>query len=319
LQRSARWFAWLLGAAAVAAVVVVALHLSEEKEIARLFREARPAWLAVAFALQALTYWAQAGSWRVVTRAAKAPLGAWQAVRLSLAKLFIDQVLPSTGISGTVVVAQALMAKGLPAAVVMASVMVDFVGFHVAEDVGLAAAVIVAAAAGKAGAALIITAAVFFVLSAAQAVVALVLSGRQKVPALLRRIKPLEQGVRFMETADPKLTRNALLVAKSSVLQLVVVALDVATMWVLIRSLGSNGHIVGVFASFMISTLLRTLSITPGGLGAFEAASTFSLKLAGVPLPVALSATLLFRGLSFWLPMLPGLLFARPLRNAEAR
>jgi Mg2+-importing ATPase len=89
-------------------------------------------------------------------------------------------------------------------------------------------------------------------------------------------------------------------------------------MWVLIRSLGSRGHIVGVFASFMISTLLRTLSITPGGLGAFEAASTFSLKLAGVPLPVALSATLLFRGLSFWLPMLPGLLFARPLRQAQA-
>lgn len=35
------------------------------------------------------------------------------------------------------------------------------------------------------------------------------------------------------------------------------------------------------------------------------------LRLVGVPVAVALSATLLFRGLSFWLPMLPGLVLSR--------
>jgi len=34
---------------------------------------------------------------------------------------------------------------------------------------------------------------------------------------------------------------------------------------------------------------------------------------AGIEVPVALAATLLFRGLSFWLPMLPGVLLARRL------
>jgi hypothetical protein len=33
--------------------------------------------------------------------------------------------------------------------------------------------------------------------------------------------------------------------------------------------------------------------------------------MVGVALPVALSATLLFRGLSFWLPMVPGYWFSR--------
>jgi Mg2+-importing ATPase len=61
--------------------------------------------------------------------------------------------------------------------------------------------------------------------------------------------------------------------------------------------------LAGVFASFMVSTLLRTISIVPGGLGIFEAASVMTLKLAGVSVPVALAATLLFRGLSVWLPM----------------
>jgi Mg2+-importing ATPase len=63
----------------------------------------------------------------------------------------------------------------------------------------------------------------------------------------------------------------------------------------------------GVYASFMISSLLRTMGIVPGGLGTFEATSVLTLRMIGVAIPVALSATLLFRGLTFWLPMLPGL------------
>jgi Mg2+-importing ATPase len=66
-----------------------------------------------------------------------------------------------------------------------------------------------------------------------------------------------------------------------------------------------------VFASFMISTLFRIIGIVPGGLGTFEAASVLTLKVIGVTLPVALAATLLFRGLSFWLPMAPGIWIAR--------
>jgi Mg2+-importing ATPase len=54
-------------------------------------------------------------------------------------------------------------------------------------------------------------------------------------------------------------------------------------------------------------------SIMPGGLGTFETASVMSLKSIGLPLPVGLSATLLFRGLSFWLPMIPGLFCSRHL------
>ena len=85
---------------------------------------------------------------------------------------------------------------------------------------------------------------------------------------------------------------------------------DAATLWVLIRALGISAA-PGRFASFMLSSLLRTFGFMPGGLGSFEAASVAALTLAGIPVPVALSATLLFRGLSFWLPMLPGLAFAR--------
>lgn len=38
-----------------------------------------------------------------------------------------------------------------------------------------------------------------------------------------------------------------------------------------------------------------------------------ALSRLGMPLSVGLSATLLFRGLSFWLPMVPGLICSRRL------
>jgi Mg2+-importing ATPase len=66
-----------------------------------------------------------------------------------------------------------------------------------------------------------------------------------------------------------------------------------------------------VFASYMMSTVLRLIGFLPGGLGVFEAASVLTLRMLGVELSVSLSATLLFRGLSFWLPLGPGLWFAR--------
>jgi uncharacterized protein (TIRG00374 family) len=94
-------------------------------------------------------------------------------------------------------------------------------------------------------------------------------------------------------------------------LQTAIVILDAATVWTLIRALGATASAGGVFASFMVASLFRTMGIVPGGLGTFEVTSVLMLRMVGVDLAVALSATLLFRGLSFWLPMLPGYWFSR--------
>jgi uncharacterized membrane protein YbhN (UPF0104 family) len=51
------------------------------------------------------------------------------------------------------------------------------------------------------------------------------------------------------------------------------------------------------------------------GLGSFEAVSIAMLRLFGVPFEAALSATLLFRGFTLWLPLLPGGLLLRKALN----
>lgn len=198
----------------------------------------------------------------------------------------------------------------------MAAVVVDSVSYYSAYVLTLAVALFITVVGGHASP-LIMAAALFFVIFSVVLISAvLVLSGRSSVgPKWLKRVPLLKHALALLGEADPKLARSLPLISKSGLFQVAIVLLDAATVWVLIRSLGEVASPTGVFASFMISTLLRTIGIVPGGLGTFEAASVLTLKLAGVSVAVALGSTLLFRGLSFWLPMLPGLVFSRGARK----
>jgi Mg2+-importing ATPase len=132
-QRSGRWLSWLLGAAVLSGVIVAANRFSEEQVFIRLVREAEPWWLIAAVALQAATYLAQGKIWRIVGRRAGQPLPLAMVYKLALAKLFVDQALPTAGVSGTVVVAQVLEKGALPRATVLAGVVIAMLGLGLAE------------------------------------------------------------------------------------------------------------------------------------------------------------------------------------------
>jgi uncharacterized protein (TIRG00374 family) len=58
-----------------------------------------------------------------------------------------------------------------------------------------------------------------------------------------------------------------------------------------------------VLLAFVAASLLSMIPITPGGLGFVEAGLTATLAAAGIGAQKALAATLLFRLVSFWLPL----------------
>ncbi len=62
-----------------------------------------------------------------------------------------------------------------------------------------------------------------------------------------------------------------------------------------------------VLLAYASAMLLGMIPLTPGGLGFVEAGLTGVLVLAGVPAAEAISATLLYRLVSFWLPIPIGL------------
>jgi uncharacterized protein (TIRG00374 family) len=73
-----------------------------------------------------------------------------------------------------------------------------------------------------------------------------------------------------------------------------------------VRAFGGTPNFTAVAVVFLAGNAIGSAAPTPGGLGAVEASLVFGLTVAGVPYPIATSAVLLYRLLTFWLPVLPG-------------
>ena len=311
-MRLTDWLAWVLGAAVLFAVVIAGLHFSEEREFARLLAQAKPGWLLVAVVLQAATYLAQAQVIRVTPRATGVFLPRRWLYQLSLTKLFLDQALPSAGLSSTVVIVKALGQRGVPRDTAAACAMINIGSYHAAYVVTLLVALTATSIRRETNLVLVSMSALFITFALAMTVGILGLAGRRgKAETWPARLPVIKGIVSLLQDADGTLVRNPLVFGAATAWQVAIFLLDSATVWVCIRSLGATAPADAVFASFMISSLVRTMGVVPGGLGTYEAASVLTLRAVGISLSVGLSATLIFRGLSFWMPMLPGLWFSR--------
>lgn len=300
---------WLFGFGLVATVVLVATHYAEERDFARLVEQSRPGWLAVGLLLQLGTYLAEAGLfWSILSHAgSKRPLGTL--IRLAFAKLFMDQAVPSGGLSGTLLVINGLERRGVPRATSTAAVLLDLRAFYASFATALIVALVLAWRGGHLTAPVAGFSALFLAIAATMFGVLTRLSHGQHL-RWVERLPGLRKLAQTFEEAAP-LRGDGRLFARCWALEVTIVLLDAGTVAVMLLAIGSPVPVAQVFVSFMLASVARTLGISPGGLGTFEAVSVLTLGLAGVPVATALAATLLFRGVSFWIPLLPGLVLAR--------
>jgi uncharacterized protein (TIRG00374 family) len=61
-----------------------------------------------------------------------------------------------------------------------------------------------------------------------------------------------------------------------------------------------------IFTLYVTSSLVSAIAPTPGGIGATEAFLLLGLSSIGIRLPQAAAAVLIYRLLSFWIPLIPG-------------
>ena len=69
---------------------------------------------------------------------------------------------------------------------------------------------------------------------------------------------------------------------------------------------------------YLIGAVVQSVSPTPGGLGPAEAAYIGGLTAIGLSSERAVAAVLLFRMLTFWLPVIPGWVAMTWLQRNEA-
>lgn len=314
--------AWVTGVAVLVVLVVVVLtHFAEARQFVEMTRHAEPLWLLAAVALQLATYLSAGAIWHVVARAAGHRLPLRLLGRLALEKLSVDQVLPTAGMAGNLVVVQALRRAGLPAARGTEALLVDLLAYYAAFAVGVALSMLVLAVHHDVTGGIVALVGAFLVLvTAVPVLVWWLLRHRDWTPSgWLARRKLVTHLRDVVAQVSPERVRNPAVLLRAGGLNLAVFLLDAATLWALMLAIGAPIHPLTAFVALVMATLAGTLSLLPGGLGTFEAGCTATLTLLGAPVEAALTGTLLLRGLTLWLPLVPGLLLARrDLAGAEA-
>ncbi len=305
---------WVPGLLLLAGLIAIVLRLGELERFGELVAQAHPLWLLAGCGLQAATYVCAGGVWYLALDRAGShrPLAAM--IPLSLAKLFTDQAVPLGGISGTILVVHALSRRGIPSRVAMAALLVGLVSYYGAYLAAVLAGIAVLAIEYTVNVAIIGAAAVFSLIAVGipAFVLVFVRHAGTRLDRYVARIPGAKSLLTTIADAPSDLLRDPALVGGTMLLQLAVFLLDAATLAVALAAIGSDGaNLPGVFASFMLASVAATVGPTPLGLGTFESVCVATLILVGVRLEVALTATLLLRGLTFWLPMLPGLWIAR--------
>jgi uncharacterized protein (TIRG00374 family) len=73
-----------------------------------------------------------------------------------------------------------------------------------------------------------------------------------------------------------------------------------------LRATGSSPRPSVVLLAYAATEIIALVPLTPGGLGVVEASLSGLLVLAGVPAKAAFVATLAYRLISYWLPLVAG-------------
>jgi uncharacterized protein (TIRG00374 family) len=313
-ERKRKWLhtGWIAGLILLLGVIVLITGRAEERQFAVLLRRSEPPWLMAAAVLQALTYLCTAAGWRTALFHFKQNRTLWELIPLGLAKLFTDQAVPSVGLSGNVLLMHALTRRRIPREAAMGTVLLALVGYYGAYVLCVGAALLILWLWKDLSRLLLTLATVFSLLAVTVPLGVFWLRRHHRLlPARLLRRFPLAREILAALETTPEGMGTPALIARVVAWQGAVFLLDTSTLFVMLRAVGHPAGFLTAFASFIIASVFATLMVVPGGLGTFEGASVAMLHLFGVPLAPALAATLLLRGFTFWLPMLPGLWLAR--------
>jgi uncharacterized membrane protein YbhN (UPF0104 family) len=312
-SRGGGWRRWFFGLVVAAALVGAVLHWGEVQRFALLLRQAQPLWLGLALLLQASTYGSVATGWAAVLRAAGAPQPMKPLMRIAITKLFADQAVPSAGMGGNVLLVDQLHALGVPRGAAVAALLISMIGFYAAYALFALAMMVLLWLHDKATPLMAGLVTLFLAIAFAIPALALWLRkrGSQPLPPGIERIGFIRTLLETVAEAPGELLRDRRLIAKVALCNALVFLADAGTLTCCLQALGQPAAFGTAFIALIMASIVVTLGPIPLGLGSFEATSTATLRLLGVPFEAAFAGTMLLRLLILWLPLVPGMILMR--------
>lgn len=314
----ARWRSWFVAAILVAGLVGAVAHWGEVRQFGALLTKAEPGWIGVALLLQLTTYLSVAGGWSAVLRRASTPRPLLPLLRIALTKLFADQVLPSAGMGGNVLLVDQLRGLGVSKGTAVAALLLSMIGYYAAYASFALITLLLLWIHDRATP--LMAGMVTLFLGVAFAIPALALwlrrRGRRQLPDRIGKLDFVRRLLETIAQAPAELLRDPRLTATVTVCNAMIFLADAGTLFACLHGLNQHVAFGTAFIALIMASVVTTLGPVPLGLGSFEATSVTTLHLLGVGLEAAFAATMLLRLFTLWLPLLPGLVMIRSARKA---
>lgn len=311
-KRGSLWI-WLPGLLITLVLLIAVFRFAELQHFVELAAAADPRWLVFGIVAQALTYVCAGGVWWLALRHAGYAMRLREFAFLGIGKLFVDQALPTGGASGTVLVAASLRNRGIPLRIAFFAMLVGLSSYYSAYFASALASFVIIWTNHRMGFALASAFALFALVALfiPLAVIAMRSLSQRYIPAWLKRRKTVQIILLEMSEAPLFELMTLRLFLGTVAFQIAVIMLDAATLWIAFKSIGYSVDPFVAFAGMVSGSIGTTIGPAPLGLGTYEGSAVAILTVLGVPVAPSLTAVVIFRGLSFWLPMLPGMWFSR--------
>ena len=313
----------------LAVLVIIYLRFSELKLIGSIFIGSSLGWLAAIILIQLFVYYFQALNYRDVLRIKDLEVKPGELYPMSFVVQFLNQALPSAGLSGQVFFIQYLKKYGLSVAEGMGRAFIEIMTLWMAiGSFFIASSVIILKGGAIANVPQLRYVIYAFIFLAVIVISIFFLIQRRKrsgiarwVTNWLHRHFEKREKLKDSEATDHSkhvetifdqfrdslkiktLRRKERSFWMAFFWQCMIIFAHITTLYFISFAIG---HPIGFRLAFIVFSLVRFISsiaFVPGSLGIFEGSMTLILISFGVPAGPALAMTLLLRAFTFWFPM----------------
>jgi glycosyltransferase 2 family protein len=270
-------------------------------------------WIILALLLQALTYPATGAVWKIVAHSSNFNLNWKKSSSIALEQLAIDQVVPAGGVAGQTLIARSMINLGMPNWLAIESVLVGILSYHLAYSLVAVTALTLLYISGKLTLLVILVAAGYFTIAGFVTWLTFLVANRKtdKIPEWLRKKKVVSDFLESLNFVSAEKVLSSKLLIQSSFARLIVMLLDALTLYVIMMAIKAPLSLTAAFIGFVVGSLAGSVTFVPGGVGGYEVGSTAILVLLGVSVEAAIAGTVILRGLTLWIPLIPGIYFLK--------
>ncbi|SDH76416.1 lysylphosphatidylglycerol synthase transmembrane domain-containing protein [Mucilaginibacter sp. P25] len=303
-------------------------YIGKLRDIRTLLLQMSMVWLLLALAAQLTTYLFNVLILRTLLNGQTGDADILTLFKLSVVIMFVNQALPTGGISGNSYIFGQLVKRKVPALAAFKALVLESICYYMAILVLLAAFYgwyafhtvrvnrVISYTVG--------TGIVFFT---ALSILMLIVADRRALSFIFRKLKRYKWLRRHIAKASllssrkgeqtnwRALFKNNGSVTTAVMLQMAILTFDALTVFAILQGFHVTLEGSKIMLGLLLTLVIGSLPISPGALIAYESAMTFFFTLLGVPVHAALVLTLLFRFFTFWLPIPVGLFLYRDLQR----